>query len=223
MADWLTAVDDVDVRGLRVAWSSDFGYAPVDPEVRRITAAAAARFSELGCGVEEVNPGWDDPKDWAALLWDYQSAIRNVDRAREHPEWIEPTLMAQIEHGAHASALDLGRAQLQRTQFYERARQFMDRFDVLLTPTMPVVAWPLYEPPVEIDGQSTPGLLEHLPFTFPFNMTGWPSASVPCGFNSEGLPVGLQISTGWHQDALCLRVAAAFESLQPWEQYRPTL
>jgi aspartyl-tRNA(Asn)/glutamyl-tRNA(Gln) amidotransferase subunit A len=79
------------------------------------------------------------------------------------------------------------------------------------------------EPPLVIDGQPTPGLLDHLPFTFPFNMTGWPAACVPCGFTRDGLPVALQIATGWRQDALCLRAAAAFEALRPWSKHRPPL
>ena len=68
-----------------------------------------------------------------------------------------------------------------------------------------------------------PDIFDRLPFTFPFNLTGWPAASVPCGFDSEGLPVGLQIVGNWHQDALVLRAAAAFEALQPWAEKRPTL
>ena len=86
---------------------------------------------------------------------------------------------------------------------------------------MPCVAWSVDRPPTEIDGRPTPGMFDHLPFTYPFNLTGWPAASVPCGFNSEGLPIALQIVAGRHQDALCLRAAAAFESLQPWADRRP--
>jgi aspartyl-tRNA(Asn)/glutamyl-tRNA(Gln) amidotransferase subunit A len=220
--DWLAVCESPDLRGLRAAWSPDFGYAAVDPEIRRITAAAAARFNDLGCTVEEVEAvPWQDPADWASLLWDFQSAIRNLDRAREHPEWIEPSFLEQIEHGARASAMEVGQAQLARTTFYEQARTFMERFDLLLTPQMPCVAWPVDRPPVEIDGRPTPRMFDHIPFTYAFNLTGWPAASVPCGFNSEGLPVALQIVTGWHQDVRCLQAAAAFEAIQPWADALP--
>src|SRR5438270_9096376 len=77
--DWLAACEAGDLKGLRVAWSADFGYAAVDPEVRRQTAAAAARFAELGCVVEQVSPGWDDPSHWAALLWDFTFAARHEE------------------------------------------------------------------------------------------------------------------------------------------------
>ena len=221
VADWLGAIENADVRGLKVAWSPDFGYAPVDPEVRKIAETAAKRFSELGCSVQEVRVPWEDPSEWASLLWDFQTAIRNDSRAREHPEWIEPTMMEQIERGRRVSTLEIGQAQLARTAFYEQARQFMESFDLLLTPQMPCVAWPVDQPPTSIDGKPTPHMFQHLQFTFPFNLTGWPAASVPCGFNSEGLPVALQIVAGKHQDVLCLQAAAAFEALQPWDAKHP--
>jgi Asp-tRNA(Asn)/Glu-tRNA(Gln) amidotransferase A subunit family amidase len=221
--DWLAACDEGDLKGLRVAWSEDFGYAAVDPEVRRQTAAAAARFAELGCVVEEVTPGWEDPSHWAALLWDFTLAARNEERASQRPDWIEPSLLDMIEHGRQATSLELGRAQLARTTFYEQARVFMERYDLLLTPQMPCVAWSVDRWPREIEGRPTQGMFDHLPFTYPFNLTGWPAASVPCGFNSEGLPIALQVVAGWHQDALCLRAAAAFEALQPWADRRPNL
>jgi aspartyl-tRNA(Asn)/glutamyl-tRNA(Gln) amidotransferase subunit A len=219
--DWPSVCESPDLRGLKAAWSPDFGYGAVDPEIRRLTAAAAARFAELGCSVEEVSAPWPDPSEWGSLLWDFQTAIRNFDRAREHPEWIEPSLQEQIDRGSRASAMEVGQAQLARTVFYDQARAFMERFDLLLTPQMPCVAWPVAQPPTEIDGRPTPRLFDHLPFTYPFNLTGWPAASLPCGFNSEGLPVALQVVTGWHQDVRCLQAAAAFEAIQPWADARP--
>ncbi len=224
VVDWPATLQTADLRGLKAAWSADFGYAAVDPEVRRLTAAAAARFAELGCSVEEVNEApWPNPSEWASLLWDFQTASRNLERAREHPEWIEPSFREQIDRGASVAAMEVGQAQLARTAFYEQARVFMERFDLLLTPQMPCVAWPVDQPPADIDGRPAPRMFDHLPFTFPFNQTGWPAASVPCGFNADGLPVALQIVTGWHQDVRCLQAAAAFEALQPWSTARPPI
>ena len=219
--DWLKVCEAPDIRGLRVAWSPDFGYAAVDPEVRRATAAAAAAFSDLGCNVEEVTPGWDNPGWWAELLWDFQTAARNYERAQQHPEWIEPSLREQIDHGAGATSLEVGQAHLARGAFYEKARAFMQNYDLLLSPQMPCAAWPVDQPPTEIDGRPTPRMFDHLPFTYPFNLTGWPAASLPCGFNHDGLPIALQVVGGWHQDALVLRAAAAFEQARPWAAQRP--
>jgi Asp-tRNA(Asn)/Glu-tRNA(Gln) amidotransferase A subunit family amidase len=222
-SNWLAALENPSIRGLKVAWSPDFGYAAIDPEVLRLTAAAAQRFTELGCTVEEVKVPWQNPAEWASLLWDFQTGIRNQDRAREHPDWIEPSMQEQIDRGLRATAQEVGQALLARTAFYEQARQFMDQYDLLLTPQMPCVAWPVDQPPTEIAGRPTPHLFDHLQFTFPFNLTGWPAASVPCGFSGSGLPVALQIVGGKHQDVLCLRAAAAFEAIQPWADRHPSI
>ncbi len=222
--DYVAACDG-DLKGLRVVWSADFGYAPVDPEVRRITVAAARRFAELGCVVEERDPAWTDPAPIAHALWDVSFASRLTARAAEHPDWIEPTMMRMIEHGARLSAVEHAKASIARTQFYDQARRFFDTCDLLLTPQMPVGAWSVEAGPNEgpraIDGRPMNSMFDRLPFTFPFNLTGQPAASVPCGFTSEGLPVALQIVGRWHADALVLRASAAFEAIQPWAHERP--
>jgi Asp-tRNA(Asn)/Glu-tRNA(Gln) amidotransferase A subunit family amidase len=148
---------------------------------------------------------------------------RFAARLAERPEWIDPSLREMIENARRFSAIDLAAALVARTVFYEQARRFMERYDLLLTPTMPCPAWSVDRGPAEIDDRPTPTMFDRLPFTFPFNLTGWPAATVPCGFTAEGLPVGLQIVAGWHQDALCLRASAAFEMLQPWAERRPPL
>ena len=215
--DYVAACEPGDLKGLTVAWSADFGYAKVDPEVRAAAEASARRFAELGCTVEAVDPGWDDPAPWAERLWHANMAARFSDQLDERPDWIEPSLRGMIEAGRQLSGLEVGRAQLARTAFYNQAQQFMERYDLLLTPQMPCVAWPAEPPPSDVPES----IFDHLPFTFPFNGTGWPAASVPCGFNTEGLPIGLQIVAPWRQDGLCLRAAAAFEALQPWHARRP--
>ena len=125
------------------------------------------------------------------------------------------------------SAIEHSQALLARTTFYEQARQFFETCDLLLTPQMPVGAWSKEpgreEGPREIGGQPTPSMFDRLPFTYPFNLTGQPAATVPCGFTSEGLPVGLQIVGRWHDEPTVFRAAACFEADQPWAQARPPL
>lgn len=219
--DYVAACDG-DLRGLRVAWSPDLGCLPVDPEVRAITEAAARRFADLGCALDAPALGWPDMREQHRLIWEVSVASRQQDRAHEHPDWIEPSLMRMIVNAGRVSALDYGRALLGRTPFYQTVRTFFDRYDLLLTPTMPAAAWPV-EPDSSalIDGRDAPTLLERLTFTFPFNLTGQPAATVPCGWTKAGLPVGLQIVGGWHADAIVLRAAAGFEALQPWADRRP--
>ena len=224
--DYLAACDG-DLKGLRVVWTADLGYAAVDPEVRRIAAASARRFTELGARVEERAPGWPDPTDFHRVIYEVQVAARQIDRARERPEWTEPSLMEMIDFGRGISAIDHTRALLARSVFYGQVFKFFESCDLLLTPQMPVPAWSAepgpHQGPREIGGRRTPTMHHRLEFTFPFNLTGQPAASVPCGFTTDGLPVGLQIVGRWHADSLVLRAAAGFEAAQPWARARPPL
>ena len=221
--DYLAACDG-DLRGLRIGWAPTFGMEAIDPEVRQCTEAAARRFEELGARLELAEPTWEDPAPWHAVLYRAGIAARYSHQLRERPEWVDPSFALLIELGQRISARELLAAQGARTSFYDQARRFMDRFDLLLTPTMPCGAWSHERPAGEIAGRpitTVPG--GRWPFMFPFNLTGWPAATVPCGFTSEGLPVGLQIVAPWHQDSRCLRASAAFEALQPWADRRPPL
>ncbi len=214
-----------DLKGLRVGWSADLGYAAVDPEVKEIAEGAACRFTDLGCNVEEPVIRWPDPRAFHKIIWEVGVASRNIDRATERPDWCEPTLLRMILNAARLSAMDYGKALLARGVYYNAVRQFFETYDFLLTPQMPVGAWSV-EPeggPGESGGRPTPTMFDRLAFTYPFNLTGQPAASVPCGFTREGLPVGLQVVGRWHADALVLRAAAGFEAIQPWAERRPPL
>jgi Asp-tRNA(Asn)/Glu-tRNA(Gln) amidotransferase A subunit family amidase len=218
---------DGNLQDLRVAWSPDLGYAPVDPQVRTLCEAAARRFDGFGCTLELRDPGWPDPGAFHKIIYEVSVASRQIDRFRERPEWIEPSLRQMIENAQKVTAIEHAKALLARSVFYDQVRRFFETCDLLLTPQMPVTAWAA-EPgsgsqqgPTEIAGRSTPTMFDRLSFTFPFNLTGQPAATVPCGFTSEGLPVGLQIVGRWHADSTVLRAAACFEAVQPWEQTRP--
>ena len=224
--DYLAACEG-DLKGLRVAWSGDLRYGPVDPEVRSIAEAAAQRFTEFGCSLEEDAPTWPNPRDFHKTIYEVSQAGRQIERYEEHPDWIEATLEQMIQNSQKVSALDHSRALLQRTVLYEHAHRFFETYDLLLTPQMPVGAWSKEpgpeEGPREIGGHPTPTMFDRLPFTYPFNLTGQPAATVPCGFTSEGLPVGLQIVGKWHAETTVLRAAACFEAAHPWVGARPPL
>ena len=211
------------LRGLRVAWCADFGYAAVEPEVRRLTERAARRFAEFGCHVEAVDPGWDDPRRGAEISWHVSMAARVGRSYDKHPHAYEPSLVDMIEQGRRISGEEHGLSALARTEFYHQARGFSQKYDLLLTPQMPLTAWPVDSWPDRIDGAPAPSIFDRLPFTFPFNLTGQPAASVPCGFASDGLPVALQIVGRWRADTLTLQAAAALEQAAPWADSWPAI
>ena len=221
--DFLEAMEG-SIVGLRVAWSPDLGYAAIDPEVRAIAAKAAARFSELGCHVEEAHSEIPDPFDKILdVIWASAFAgifLEDLDQVRD---LIDPSLVEVIERGQAFSAAELAAVNARKNDYYQRWRAFMENYDLLLTPTLPVTAFTAgADGPGQIQGRSTP-YLSWTPFTYPFNITGQPAATVPCGFARDGLPVGLQIVGRWRDDITVLRASAAFEALAPWAEERPSL
>ena len=227
---WSSGIDytrdlDAGVRGLRVAWSPTLGYAQVANDVLESAERAAMAFRELGCEVEQVDPIIRDPGNIVDVMWSGSMAGYFAGRLDDVRALLDPGLLEVIDRAASLSAADMAHALQQRNTYYTGMRQFMDlqRFDLLLTPTLPVTAFTagLDEP----DGwqRSTLAPLDWTPFTFPFNLTGQPAATVPCGSDQNGLPIGLQIVGRWRDDNTVLRGAAVFESLMPWAQLRPPL
>ena len=210
-----------EIHGLRVAWSPTLGYAVVDPEVRSVTEAAAKRFSGLGCQVEEVNRVFDDPdRIWAPLFY-AGIAARLDDFLAEWRERTDPGLVQIVEEGRRISAVQFAKASFARATFTEAVRKFFSQYDLLLTPTLavPPFAVGLEQPPNRPAGSR----LAWVAFTYPFNLTGQPAATLPCGFTRDGLPIGLQIVGRRLADATVLRAAAAYEAAAPWVERRPPL
>jgi aspartyl-tRNA(Asn)/glutamyl-tRNA(Gln) amidotransferase subunit A len=207
---------DGGVQGLRIAYSPDLGYANVNPEVAQIVANSVRRFEELGASVEEASPGFEDPI-WAAdqYLW-AGAANRAYPRLADMRDQMDPGFVKAVELLAERSLFDSARARLVRLDLADKMGRFFQRYDLLLTPTMADTAFgqdrslPQYGP-----------TLAWSPFTYPFNLTGEPAITVPAGWASDGMPVGLQIVGPRFAEGRVLRAAAAFEVAQPWADRRP--
>jgi aspartyl-tRNA(Asn)/glutamyl-tRNA(Gln) amidotransferase subunit A len=219
---YLEACDD-EVKGLHVAWSADLGYAALAPEVRALCEDAAGEFEALGCHVEVVSPGWENPEAWFATLLAAQFYAAWSDRLPADEALMDRSLVKFIRKGGAVSARDYLVAAAAAEAYWEEVRGFLERFDLLLTPTVAVPPFPIGDgPPREIDGEAL-SILGWMPFTYPFNLTGQPAASVPVGFGEDGLPVGLQIVGRRHADRAVLAAARAFEAARPWVERRPLL
>jgi Asp-tRNA(Asn)/Glu-tRNA(Gln) amidotransferase A subunit family amidase len=170
-------------------------------------------LEELGCTVEEKDPGWEDPSDFHRVIYTTQIASGIGPLADRHPEWIEDTLMELITIGRSYSAVDLRAAEIKRGQLYNTALALFQDIDFLVTPAMPLEAWSA-EPgrgTREIDGVALPPAMGRSYGVNPFNMTGQPAITVPCGWTDSGLPVGVQIVGRRHQDIDVLQFAEALE------------
>jgi aspartyl-tRNA(Asn)/glutamyl-tRNA(Gln) amidotransferase subunit A len=204
------------VAGLRAAWSADLGYAAVEAEVLDVAAAAARRLPQLGLVLEDADPGLGDPWPIVEAIWAWNQA-QDEDPAKR--ELADPGRWDVVERGMRMTEADLEAAQAERARYTEAMESFFARYDLLVTPTLPC-------PPFRA-GADQPGWVAGRPteylswtaFTYPFNVTGQPAASVPCGRDPNGLPVGLQLVGRRGEDALVLRAARTFEQAFPWSYH----
>jgi aspartyl-tRNA(Asn)/glutamyl-tRNA(Gln) amidotransferase subunit A len=211
--DYTVGLDD-GLRGLRVAFSPTLGYAAnVDPEVAQAVLAAAKTLEALGARVEAVDPGFEDPLEisiglWFAGAWTLWNTLTPQQQAVTDPDF-----RAEAMAGAELSLLHVQRLHLRRGALGSLMRQFMTRFDLLVTPAVSVPAFdarPAGSVPLDAER-----MLGWTPFSYPFNLTQQPACTIPCGLTSAGLPIGLQIVGPMFGDAIVLRAARAYESALP--------
>ncbi|MFE2955230.1 amidase [Nocardia tengchongensis] len=227
--DWIAAARDGGdrpdtVAGLRVGFSPDLGYLPVDPAVRAVVEYAVREVVEgrLGCRVEPVLPGWSDPAAaFSALIMAETDLSGMRAMADEHAGRMSPHLVAWLR--GPWTAQDFSDANIARKALVNAMARLMRGYDVLITPTTAVPAFPVGVPgPGMIDGTAVSDST-WIGFNYPANLTGQPAVSVPAGWTDTGLPVGLQIIGRHLGDETVLRLAAAIESVAPWAHRRPEL
>lgn len=205
---------DEGVAGLRIAYSLTLGYVKVDPEVAAAVRNAAETFAALGARVEEVDPCLPDPIEIFNRHWFVPSAYVVSQMAPARRELLDPGFRAIAEQGLHYSALDTVQASVERGHYAVAMGLFLDQYDLLITPTLPLPAFDAGQ--LVADPATQPRWTDWTPFTYPFNLTQQPAASVPVGLTCAGLPIGLQIVAAKYQDARLLRAARALENHRPF-------
>ena len=212
--DYLQGLED-GIRGARVAFARTLGGAKVEPDVAAAVAAAARLFAdELGTTVEEAEPALPNAAEIFVKHWFPGAANALRSLGSEQRKLVDPGLIAIAEEGAALSLMDYLAAVKGRETLGVNMNLFHGKYDLLLTPMMPLAAFEAGQNlPKQSDGTVW---VDWSPFSYPFNLTQQPAASVPCGFTSDGLPIGLQIVGARYADALVLRAARAFERLRPF-------
>jgi aspartyl-tRNA(Asn)/glutamyl-tRNA(Gln) amidotransferase subunit A len=210
--DYRVGLED-GVKGLRIAYSADLGYAKVDPEIARIVKKAVAAFSELGAHVENKDPGFPDCGPMFSAHWFPGAAyiVRNT-----HPRkraLMDKGLLETARLGEKVTTAQYMAAIQQRGALGVHMNLFHQKYDLLVTPTLPLAAFEAGKEMRNIMKEKR--WTDWTPFSYPFNLTQQPAATVPCGLTKKGLPVGLHIVGPRYADALVLRAARAFESVHP--------
>ena len=219
--DWTRNLDD-GVKGLRVAYSARLGYVRyVHPDVDACVAAAANVFVDLGAHVERVDPGFSDCRDTFWIHWTTGAfnALRALPRASF--DRLEPGLKRAFEAGAHHTLALYLDAVDERIAIGQQMKRFHEQWDLLLTPTLAVPAFEVGRLAPAEPRMSDEDWTWWTPFTYPFNLTQQPAASVPCGFSRDDLPIGLHIVGPSYREDLVLRAAHAFQQATQHHLARP--
>lgn len=208
------------VRGLAIGYVEQFGSCPVDPAVSRLVGAAVARMAADGARIEPVSePVFADVFEYYSVLATVNHAARLGKLAESLGERMSASLRASIAQGATYKAAHWQQCSDRRTALFRRVQVLFERFDLLVTATMTA-------PPKPLDAGgaiNTAMYAEWACTLYPFNLTGHPAASIPCGFTDSGLPVGLQLVGPWYGEDRILDVAAWMEAAMPWQGRRPPL
>ena len=206
------------LQGLRIAYSPDLGYVQVDPQVAAAVRRGVDLMADLGAEITEINPGFDDPARVFQILWwsGARQALGQAPRAR-----IDPGLALVLDEAAGFTLDDYMWAQKAHAALGMQMRLFMQRFDLLVTPTMPIAA---FEAGILAPGPIGPqAWVNWTPFSYPFNLTQQPAASVNCGFTAAGMPIGLQIVGRMFDDAGVLGASDAIEAALGLLHHRPPM
>jgi len=217
----LVAELEKGIRGKRIAYSPNLGYARVEPEVATICEKAAKRFADAGAQVEQVELDWRDSYEAWSVFFFGTAAAALEKKLPAQGDLLDPGLKKVVELGLKLRGVDFANAQAARHDFWEQVRRVYERFDLVLSPTLAVPPFAVGQDDADpLEGERL-GPLRWTRFTYPFNLTGQPAASVPAGFTKGGMPIGLQIIGDRHADLLVLQAARAWEQVQPWSEKRP--
>ena len=208
------------IKGLKIAFSPTLGYVDVDPEIAKLVKTAVKVLEELGAKVEEVDPGFEDPAACFRTLWWSGARALLGKLPDDRKKLLDPALADVVEQAKSISLDDYQDAVKARGMLGSQMRQFMEGYDLLVTPTLPIPAFEAGKlAPAAPD--NTGKWVNWTPFSYPFNLTQQPAASVPCGFTAKGLPAGLHLIGRMFDDRTVLNAAHAYERATNWHKARP--
>ncbi len=199
----------------RVAWTADFGGRfELDKDIREICAKAARRFEELGCIVEEVSPDFGPVDEIFMAFRSQQFLVDRELQIQEHRDKFKPDIIWNTELGLKQTTSRLAWAERERAALYRRMAEFFQTYDLLVTPGAPTAAFDVeLRAPATIAGKKLDNYMSGSTLNSAITVTGSPAIAVPCGFDSHGRPVGLQLVGKPRGEAALLQAAALYEQV----------
>jgi aspartyl-tRNA(Asn)/glutamyl-tRNA(Gln) amidotransferase subunit A len=221
----MAARPEGDLKGVRIGWRPLLGNTMLSREVREACETALAAFAGLGAVVEPVKDDFDSSEPiWLVLTQSFWNA-RFRRYVAQLGNRMSETLLRQMESGAGHSAVALQEAMFERTRIFREVQRWFETCDIVATPTLSRTALAIdhdFFTPIELDGEVADTVRKAwYPYTLPFNLSGNPAVTLPCGRGADGLPIGLQLIGPHLGDAQLLRAAALYEAARPWAGERP--
>ena len=213
------------IKGLRLGVCRNHFFERNQPDVERAVEQAIAYLSSLGASVHEFCLPVLEYGLGAIFAIELASSTAYHDasiRAGRTPQF-QPDVRALVEMGRFVTGPDYLKAEQYRAVLMEEFRKVFESVDVVLGPTTPITAWKIGDWTVDVGGKQESVLAASWRFTYPYNLTGLPAVSVPCGFDRDGLPIGLQIAGRPFDEIMVLRVAHAYERGHEWKDRVPQL
>ncbi len=213
-----------EFKGVRVAWSPTLGGLQVDPRTLAVLESQRSIFEQLGCNVEEATPDFSGADEAFKTLRAWSFAMSMADNLAQHRDQLKDTIIWNTEAGLKLSGTDVALAFKQITQLFARMYAFMQKYEYIICPVSQIPPFDINQPYVtEINGEQQLTYIDWMRSCYYISATGHPAISVPGGFTSEGLPVGIQIVGRYRDEMAVLQLAHAFEQATGWGQQRPSV
>jgi amidase len=213
-----------DFKGVRVAWWRGLGGIPFEPEVRRVVDASRKVFEDLGCVVEEAEPDFTGVDVAFPVLRYANNYAKYAPLLQQRPDWVKDTIKYEVAQAEKASGADVGRALVRQAQMFNQSREFFERYSYFILPVTQVEPFDVTIPyPTQITGTRMTSYIDWMRSCWYITMMTNPAISVPGGFSSTGLPVGVQIVGRHRNEWSVLQLAHAFEQATGHGRRRPSV
>jgi len=213
-----------DFKGVRIAWWKDLGGIPFEPEIRSIIDGNRRVFEDLGCIVEHAEPDFSGVGEAFQVLRYTGNHPQYAQLIRQHPEWVKDTIKYEVAQAERYTGADVGRAMARQSRMYAQARELFSTYDYFVLPVTQVAPFDVNTPyPRDVAGTAMDSYIDWMRACWYVTFMACPAISVPAGFTSTGLPVGIQIVGRHRGDWSVLQMGHAFEQGTKHGERRPPM